>query len=79
MADGDVVGGADGAGSTDGIGVAGGSACAYELSKKNKSVLLVEYGSFHFPKDFLQREEKMFPQLFYDKIDKQYIMVLYYH
>jgi choline dehydrogenase-like flavoprotein len=45
---------------------AGGSSCAYSLSKSSSSVVMIESGSFHLPKDFNQREEKMFPKLFYD-------------
>ena len=45
---------------------AGGSAAAYALSRAGRNVLMLERGSFLTPKDFDQREEDMFPKLFYD-------------
>src|SRR5688500_631095 len=45
---------------------AGGSAAAYALARAGRKVLVVESGSFFTPKDFNQREDKMFPRLFYD-------------
>ncbi|MBI3542735.1 MAG: GMC family oxidoreductase [Deltaproteobacteria bacterium] len=45
---------------------AGGSAAAHALSARGLSVVVLERGSFLTPKDFDQREENMFPKLFYD-------------
>ncbi len=45
---------------------AGGGAAAYSLSRAGRRVAVIERGSYLTPKDFSQREEKMFPQLFYD-------------
>lgn len=45
---------------------AGGSAAAYALSMKGLRVVILERGSNLKPSDFSQREEKMFPKLFYD-------------
>ncbi|MBI3557083.1 MAG: GMC family oxidoreductase [Deltaproteobacteria bacterium] len=45
---------------------AGGSAAAYALAQAGRRVIVVERGSFLTPKDFDQREENMFPKLFYD-------------
>ncbi len=45
---------------------AGGSAAAYALARAGRSVIVLERGSFMTPKDFDQREENMFPKLFYD-------------
>ncbi len=45
---------------------AGGAYAAHALSSRGKSVILVESGSFHTLRDFSQREEAMFPKLFYE-------------
>ena len=45
---------------------AGGSAVANELSKKNLKIIMIEAGEFLMPKDMNQREQDMFPKLFYE-------------
>ena len=45
---------------------AGGSAVACELSQKNLKVIMIEAGEFLMPKDMNQREQDMFPRLFYE-------------
>jgi len=45
---------------------AGGSAAAAYLAAQGKKVIMLEGGSFLMPKDFVQKEEKMFPQLFFE-------------
>ncbi|MGK5083888.1 GMC family oxidoreductase [Bdellovibrionota bacterium FG-1] len=45
---------------------AGGSAAAFALSRKGLRVVVLEAGSFQTPRNFSQREDDMFPKLFYD-------------
>ncbi len=45
---------------------AGGAAAAYEFSQAGYSVVVLEAGDFLLPRDFNQREDSMFPRLFYD-------------
>jgi choline dehydrogenase-like flavoprotein len=46
---------------------AGGATVAATLSQRGKEVLLLEAGSYLTPKDFNQREDEMFAQLFWEK------------
>ena len=45
---------------------AGGSAAAATLSSAGLKVILIEAGDYLMPKDFNQREESMYPKLFYE-------------
>lgn len=45
---------------------AGGSAAASSLSEAGLKVIVLEAGSYLIPKDFNQREETMYPKLFYE-------------
>lgn len=45
---------------------AGGSALGFELVKKGLQVLMLEAGDFVLPKEMNQREQDMFPKLFYE-------------
>ena len=45
---------------------AGGSAAASELSAQGKKVIMIEAGEFLLPKDMNQREQDMFPRLFFE-------------
>ncbi len=45
---------------------AGGSAAASKFSSKGLKVIMVEAGEFLLPKDMNQREQDMFPKLFYE-------------
>lgn len=61
-------------------GGAGGSMAARELARAGRSVVLLEEGSDHLPRDFTQREEQMLPALFQEmggrKTDDLAIMIL---
>jgi choline dehydrogenase-like flavoprotein len=45
---------------------AGGSSCLATLAEAGLNVIALENGDFLTPKDFNQREDSMFPKLFYD-------------
>ena len=45
---------------------AGGSAVANTLAKKGEKVIMIEAGEFILPKQMNQREQDMFPKLFYE-------------
>ena len=49
-----------------GSGAGGAAAFSRLTEKSSKKVLLLEGGSFLLPKDFSQKEEDMFPKLFFD-------------